>query len=101
MEVAVIRATTPDCAPIIFEKPYLYTNIAHQNVQLTYEENNKNEYNTDYYGFNPLPGELLMFPSWLEHEVLEQGSKQDRISLAFNSYPKGDIGEGTKQLKIL
>ena len=40
-----------------------------------------------------------MFPSWLEHEVLEQGSKQDRISLAFNSYPKGHIGKELNNLK--
>ena len=92
--------TTPDCAPIIFEKPYLYTNIAHQNVQLTYEENNKNEYNTDYYGVKPKPGEVLMFPSWLEHTVYPQPADVARISLAFNSFPVGKIGSGTKQLEI-
>ena len=94
-------STTPKCAPIIFSKPHLYSNITFQNIQLAYSGENKNQYNTDYYGINPLPGELLMFPSWLEHEVLEQGSEHNRISLAFNTYPKGDIGEGTKQLKIL
>ena len=94
-------STTPKCAPIIFSKPHLYSNITFQNIQLAYSGENKNQYNTDYYGINPLPGELLMFPSWLEHEVIEQGSEHKRISLAFNTYPKGDIGEGTKQLKIL
>ena len=93
--------TTKKCAPIIFSKPHMYPNITFQNIQLAYSGENKNQYNTDYYGVNPIPGDLLMFPSWLEHEVLEQGSEHDRISLAFNSYPKGDIGEGTKQLKIL
>ena len=93
--------TTRKCAPIIFSKPHMYPNITFQNIQLAYSGENKNQYNTDYYGVNPIPGDLLMFPSWLEHEVLEQGSEHDRISLAFNSYPKGDIGEGTKQLKIL
>ena len=93
--------TTRKCAPIIFSKPHMYPNITFQNIQLAYSGENKNQYNTDYYGVNPIPGDLLMFPSWLEHEVLEQGSEHDRISLAFKSYPKGDIGEGTKQLKIL
>ena len=92
---------TKKCAPIIFSKPHMYPNITFQNIQLAYSGENKNQYNTDYYGVNPIPGDLLMFPSWLEHEVLEQGSEHDRISLAFNSYPKGDIGEGTKQLRIL
>ena len=90
----------PQSSPIIFEKPYLYTNIAHQSVQLTYDEHNKNQYNTDYYGIHPAEGELLMFPSWLEHTVLAQESEVHRISLAFNTYPQGDIGSGTKQLKL-
>ena len=84
---------------IIFSKPiciYIYF----QNIQLAYSGENKNQYNTDYYGVNHNP-RFVNVP-WLEHEVLEQGSEHDRISSeAFNSYPKGDIGEGTKQLKIL
>ena len=84
-------STTPKCAPIIFSKPHLYSNITFQNIQLAYSGENKNQYNTDYYGINPLPGELLMFPSWLEHEVLEQGPEHNRISLAFNVFFKGTL----------
>ena len=77
-------STTPKCAPIIFSKPHLYSNITFQNIQLAYSGDNKNQYNTDYYGVNPLPGELLMFPSWLEHYVSPNMSKQKRISISFN-----------------
>lgn len=32
----------------------------------------------------PKPGMLLLFPAWLPHEVLENRSQEDRISIAFN-----------------
>ena len=45
-------STTPKCAPIIFSKPHLYANITFQNIQLAYSGDNKNQYNTDYFGIN-------------------------------------------------
>ena len=37
----------------------------------------------------PLEGALLIFPSWLNHEVSINLSDEERISLAFNiSYPR-------------
>ena len=34
---------------------------------------------------------LLLFPSWLRHEVKENKSDVDRISLSFNTYPSGNL----------
>ena len=39
-------STTPKCAPIIFSKPHLYSNITFQNIQLAYSGDNKNQYKT-------------------------------------------------------
>lgn len=36
-------------------------------------------------------GRLIIFPSWLRHEVLTNRSDEDRISLAFNTYPSGNF----------
>lgn len=92
--------TTPKCSPIVFSKPHTYTNIAHQSVQLTYDENKHNLYNVEHYGINPQPGDIVMFPSWLEHTVYEQVPNLPRIALAFNSFPIGTVGRQTYQNEL-
>lgn len=37
-----------------------------------------------FWNFNPSPGALLLFESWLRHEVPANQSKEDRISVSFN-----------------
>lgn len=44
-----------------------------------------NEYNSSTYTFVPKKGKLLIFPSWLEHEVEPNETDLERISIAFNS----------------
>jgi hypothetical protein len=37
--------------------------------------------------------ELLLFPSWLVHEVLpNETATKDRISISFNTFAKGNLG---------
>lgn len=36
------------------------------------------------YVVNPTEGMILMWPSWLEHQVLASKSSEDRIAIAFN-----------------
>ena len=43
----------------------------------------KNKIYPDYY-FPPTEGRILIFPSYLEHQVRENKSNEDRISVAFN-----------------
>lgn len=40
----------------------------------------------EYNYLTPAPGMLLYFPSWLEHDVEENLSNEDRVSIAFNIY---------------
>mgnify|MGYP003124782709 FL=1 len=43
------------------------------------------EYNSALYNFVPKEGQLLLFPSWVEHFVKPNLNKtQERISIAFN-----------------
>lgn len=41
---------------------------------------------TEIYEYQPIPGEILLFPSWLEHYVEHNNNKEGepRISIAFN-----------------
>jgi uncharacterized protein (TIGR02466 family) len=87
-------------APIIFNKPYFYTNLFHETIKPTFRNKNQNQYNVDYYGMKPKKNDLYMFPSWLEHTVPPQDADKDRLSLAFNFFVKGKVGVGTTQLQL-
>tara|TARA_B110000211_G_C14014385_1_gene524691 strand:- start:720 stop:1328 length:609 start_codon:yes stop_codon:yes gene_type:complete len=74
------------------------------------------EKNGSYLRFTPAPqtffndsctvnvhnGTLLLFPSWLRHEVPVNKSKKNRISLSFNTYPSGNllVNEDISNLEI-
>ncbi|HWH09638.1 MAG TPA: putative 2OG-Fe(II) oxygenase [Solirubrobacteraceae bacterium] len=41
----------------------------------------------------PLPGQLLLFPSWLAHMALPYGGEKDRIIISFNASIHGSEGD--------
>lgn len=43
-----------------------------------------NEHNCNSWYVEPKAGDLVLFPSWLEHEVDQNKSDEERISIAFN-----------------
>ena len=51
-----------------------------------------NAYNSESWWFPIGTGELIMFPSELEHMVVQKEGKNLRTSLAFNTFLKGDLG---------
>jgi len=59
-------------------------------------------WNSDEWTFNVNDNELILFPSWLDHSV-KQNSKatMDRISVAFNVFVKGIIGDGEYLNKLI
>jgi hypothetical protein len=70
-----------DVSPIIFTDPRSYYKYIH------YEQifGRKNGYYLyPEYVVKPKPGMLLLFPSWLEHEVPKQTCDDERITLVFN-----------------
>ena len=87
-------------SPIIFNKPYFFTNLFHETIKPTFKDKNNNQYNQDYYGSTPKTGDLFLFPSWLEHTVPPQEVDKERWSLAFNCFARGKLGSGTKQLQL-
>jgi len=53
----------------------------------------QNVINSMTYIFEPSPGLLLMFPSFLKHQILNHNNDKQRCSLAFNIVPLGAWGE--------
>ena len=64
----------------------------------TFEVNNLN---ADWYGINIVEdGILLLFQSDLEHSIERNLSDKTRYSIAFNTLPLGEIGEGDSKINF-
>lgn len=78
--------TPKDCGEIVFKQ---------EATRRAWAAEYSTKLNTDLSGiageFSHLPtaGELLVFPSWLPHEVMRNRSTENRISIAFNLNAKG------------
>lgn len=55
-----------------------------------------NLYNSDSWWLEAATGMLYLFPSSLQHMVEQVTGDDTRISLSFNTFPKGNIGEEIK-----
>ena len=41
-----------------------------------------------------MKGDLVIFPSWIRHHVgVNETENEDRISLSFNTFPIGEMGD--------
>lgn len=45
-------------------------------------------------------GDLILFPSWLEHDVSVNKTEDDRISLAFNTFVRGTLGNNLSSVTV-
>jgi len=60
-----------------------------------------NNLNADWYGINIVEdGILLLFQSDLEHSIERNLSDKTRYSIAFNTLPLGEIGEGDSKINF-
>jgi uncharacterized protein (TIGR02466 family) len=71
------------------DKIYFY-NDAYRPID--FPTNNWNLYNSKSWWFEVGTGDLMLFPSSLIHSV-EPVQKEERISLAFNTFPVGYVGQ--------
>jgi len=92
--------TSPDSSPILFEQSYNQTSLFQTNVRPSIKQTHQNQFNIDSYCIQPQSGDLLVFPSWLEHQVPKQESNNYRYSLAFNLFARGSWGSGSNQITI-
>ena len=61
--------------------------------QIKLNRDSFNSFNSSAWTFNVKTGDLILFPSHLPHGVHTKKGKNKRISLAFNVFIKGSIGE--------
>ena len=52
-----------------------------------------NLHNSDTWWLPASTGKLILFPSWLQHSVEAFDAKDSRISLSFNTFPRGTFGD--------
>ena len=71
------------------DKIYFYRD-GYQQIQLPTD--NYNLHNSNSWWFEVGSGDLMLFPSSLTHMV-ETVESEDRVSLAFNTFPVGYVGE--------
>jgi uncharacterized protein (TIGR02466 family) len=73
--------TPKNCGSIVFRHPY------HSIIEMFWNNHTLkyNKFNSTIWEFFPSEGQLLIFPSWLEHYVEpNMNEKKERISISFN-----------------
>ena len=68
--------------------------------QISLETDNYNIFNAKTWWFNVNTADIIIFPSSLSHNVEHVTSKKTRISLAFNTFLKGTIGDNQKLTEL-
>jgi uncharacterized protein (TIGR02466 family) len=70
--------------------------------QIKLETNDYNIYNSNSWWFPVNTGDIILFPSSTLHSVEKTESKKTRVSLAFNTFLSGNIGDQKtlRELKI-
>jgi uncharacterized protein (TIGR02466 family) len=84
----VFYISTEEDDKITFEDP---------NVKVTglikFEQKEFNLFNSTTWFFPSVTNELILFPSWLSHQVeINEKATTDRISLSFNTFVRGTLG---------
>lgn len=68
----------PGSSNIVFTDPRTHHNHMYLPVKTP------NQYNSPNFKFDPVPGLMLIWQSWLVHEVPKNNSKDGRITIVFN-----------------
>ena len=70
--------------------------------RIKFETKSSNIWNTDSYFVQANSNGLILFPSWLNHMVeTNPKATTDRISISFNTYVRGTIGEKTGKYELI
>jgi uncharacterized protein (TIGR02466 family) len=76
--------------PLMLDKPV--SAKVFDNLLAMYDYTEMNEFNSPKLSFNLPTGSLILFPSKLFHDVPQNNNSGDRITLAFNTFLKGELG---------
>jgi uncharacterized protein (TIGR02466 family) len=61
--------------------------------QIKFPTDDWNQWNSESWWFEAMEGRLILFPSSLEHMVPTVEGEKTRVSLSFNTFPVGTVGE--------
>ncbi len=77
-------AVPPKSGGIVFRDP---REVCHMMILPYVNQNDRNL----FFKVAPQPGDLLVFPSWLLHEVEPNMTHEERVSVAFNARVEGGV----------
>jgi|TARA_R110000737_G_scaffold4821_2_gene15568 uncharacterized protein (TIGR02466 family) len=89
-----------DAGEIYFKKAHGYHNLFPDVINVDFKTEIGNQYNLETFALQPESGDLIIFPSHVEHMVTQNITHSERFSLAFNLFARGTLGGGTSQVKI-
>ena len=67
-------------------------------LELQYEE--PNDFNGGCHWFTPIRGRLLLFPSLIEHDVQENKTSKERVTISFNTFVRGELGNKAQLTQV-
>ena len=86
---------TDESDTITFSTPWPYK------LTMSIDSTEYNQWNSDEWWYPTTKNSLLLFPSKLIHHVNQVESDKTRISLAFNTFVKGKIGNGDNLTELI
>lgn len=84
--------TNKDSGELSFSKTP-FCNFFSMGINLPFLKNERHIYNTTVWNVSPKNGDILIFPSYLNHSIFPNNSNEVRYSYAFNIVPVGVIGD--------
>ena len=90
--------TAEDTGQITFHKHQKYLNFSSPTISLEFTE--QNIFNSSTWSITPTENQIIIFPSNVMHSVDTNNSKDDRISVAFNLFVRGNFGYRESYLSI-
>lgn len=90
--------TAEDTGQISFLSTQKYVNFSSPTISLEFTE--QNIFNSSTWSITPTENQIIIFPSNLMHSVEINNSKDDRISVAFNLFVRGNFGFRESVLSI-
>lgn len=69
-----------------------FENTFSKNFKFSYNYSEANDFNSTSLTVSPRTGDVLIFPSWINHKVSPNTGNTDRMVLGFNSFVTGDLG---------
>ena len=81
--------------PVIHDglPPIRFTKTEERDISMTIRKGGFNFFNSHNFNMKLNKGELILFPSYLKHSVPPNQSDEERISLSFNTWSKGSLGQ--------